>query len=68
MKNKTETCSGRLVLHFGEWIVRSGYGTFPLAKELQNKPDANTGSNGAFVEATVTHGQVTDYHFASEQI
>ncbi len=57
---------GRLLQFFGEWKVQSGYGTFPLAKTLQSKPDAS--NNGDWVEAKVIHGEVTDYHFASETI
>lgn len=64
--NKSEVIQGRLLQFFGEWKVQSGYGTFPLSKELQGKPDVS--SNGAWVEATIGHGAVIDYHFASEAI
>lgn len=61
MTNQTETISGRLLQFYGEWKVQSGYGTFPLKKELQAKPDV--GSNGAWVSAEVLHGEVVGYHF-----
>lgn len=64
--NKTESVNGRLMQFFGVWKVQSGYGTFPLDGPLQTKPD--TSSNGAWVEAKVNRGVVTDYHFAEEKI
>ncbi len=66
MNNKIETVTGRLLQFFGEWKVQSGYGTFPLAKELQSKPDV--ASNGAMVNAAVDRGIVTSYGFTSETI
>lgn len=63
---KTETINGRLLQFFGEWKVQSGYGTFPLSKSLQAKPDVQ--SNGAWVSATVTQGEVTNYHFEDEAV
>lgn len=66
MNNKVETMNGRLLQFYGEWKVQGGYGTFPLSKELQGKPDVS--SNGAWVSATVDHGIVTDYHFEEEAV
>lgn len=64
MNNSSETIEGRLLQFFGEWKVQSSYGTFPLSKALQSKPDV--ASNGAWITATVSHGEVTDYGFSSE--
>lgn len=63
---KRERIEGRLLQFFGEWKVQSGYGTFPLSKDLQSKPDVS--SNGAWVSAVVDLGEVTDYHFEKEEI
>ncbi len=65
-KQHQETVSGRLLTFFGVWKVQSGYGTFPLSKALQTKPDKS--SEGAWVAATVQHGEVTNYHFENEGI
>ena len=62
MTNKPEKITGTLDCNNGKWRVRSGYGIFPLASALQGKPDPNT-APGADVEATVLHGQVTEYNF-----
>jgi len=66
MTNKTETISGRLLQFFGVWKIQTGYGTFPLAKELQGKLDVS--ANGEWCVATVRHGEVIGYHFAPENI
>jgi hypothetical protein len=63
---KPEQISGRLLTFFGVWKVQSGYGTFPLSKELQTKPDPS--AQAAWVSATVTRGEVTEYHFSEEKL
>lgn len=64
--NRQEPINGRLLQFFGEWKIQSGYGTFPLSKELQSKPDVS--SNGAWVSGWVRHGIVEHFHFTSETI
>lgn len=66
MNNKTEKINGRLLQFFGVWKIQSGYGTFPLAKNLQTKPAP--ASNGAWCSATVHQGEVTEYHFEAETV
>jgi len=61
MKNKNERINGNLERQAGRWVVRSGYGTFPLVPGLQNKPETE-----GEVEATVRLGEVVDYHFCLE--
>lgn len=62
----TENINGRLLQFFDVWKVQSGYGTFPLAADLQKKPA--TDSNGAWVSAVVEAGIVVSYHFSEEAI
>ena len=65
MNNKSETITGTLERKGDRWVVQSGYGTFPVAEALQSKPASDMA--GEAVEATVQHGQVTDYHFTTPQ-
>ena len=63
---KKETVSGRLIMVFGNWVVQSSYGTFPIASHLKGKLQIS--NNGDWVSATVQCRHVTEYHFMPEPI